>query len=54
MKTKTNRQLGKELGVHSRQISKSRRRGWLWKDGKKVKYVTPTTDKALAFISNDR
>ena len=38
---KTNKELGDELGVTSRQISKSRRRGWMWKDGKKIKYTAP-------------
>lgn len=38
---KTNKELGKELDVHPRQISKSRKRGWIWKDGKKVKYTAP-------------
>lgn len=40
-KAKTNKELAKELGVTSRQISKSRKRGWLWKDGKKLKYTAP-------------
>jgi|TARA_R110002051_G_scaffold145245_3_gene218259 hypothetical protein len=39
--TKTNRQLGQELQVSSRQISKSRKRGWIWKDGKRKKYTAP-------------
>jgi len=39
--SKTNSQLGQELGVTSRQISKSRRRGWIWKDGKKKNYTAP-------------
>ena len=39
--SKTNSQLGQELGVTSRQISKSRRRGWIWKDGKKKIYTAP-------------
>ena len=41
MNKKTNKELGDELGVTGRQISKSRRRGWIWKDGKKVKYKAP-------------
>ena len=41
MNTKTNEELGKEQGVTARQISKSRRRGWIWKDGKRVKYTAP-------------
>ena len=41
MNKKTNKELGQDLGVTSRQISKSRRRGWLWKNGKKVKYTAP-------------
>ena len=41
MNTKTNKELGDEQGVTSRQISKSRRRGWIWKDGKRVKYTAP-------------
>ena len=41
MNKKTNKELGQDLGVTSRQISKSRRRGWIWKDGKKVKYTAP-------------
>ena len=36
MNKKTNKELGQDLGVTSRQISKSRRRGWIWKNGKKV------------------
>lgn len=38
---KTNKELGREQGVTSRQISKSRKRGWIWKDGKKKKYTAP-------------
>ena len=38
---KTNKELGRELGVTSRQISKSRRRRWMWKDGVKVMYIAP-------------
>lgn len=41
MNTKTNKELASELGVTPRQISKSRRRGWIWRDGKKVKYTEP-------------
>ena len=47
MNTKTNKQLAKELNkrmfddVTPRQISKSRRRGWIWKNGKRVKYTAP-------------
>ena len=41
MNKKTNKELGQDLGVTSRQISKSRRRGWVWKNGKKVKYTAP-------------
>jgi hypothetical protein len=42
MKKKTNSELAREMGVTSRQISKSRRRGWLWKNGVVVKYTAPT------------
>ena len=38
MKQKTNKQLAREIGTTPRQISKSRKRGWIWKDGKKVNY----------------
>ena len=38
---KTNKELGREIGVTSRQISKSRKRGWIWQDGKKKKYTAP-------------
>jgi len=41
MEKKTNSQLAKEMGVTSRQISKSRRRGWIWKNGAVVKYTAP-------------
>ena len=41
MNKKTNKELGQDQGVTSRQISKSRRRGWIWKNGKKVKYTAP-------------
>ena len=41
MNKKTNKELASELGVTPRQISKSRRRGWIWRDGKKVKYTAP-------------
>jgi len=39
---KTNKELGRDMDVHPRQISKSRRRGWIWRDGKRVKYTAPT------------
>ena len=42
MARKTNKELGKEYGIHPRQVSKSRKRGWVWKDGKKVKYKAPS------------
>ena len=47
MNKKTNKELAKELStgmyndVTPRQVSKSRRRGWIWKNGKKVKYTAP-------------
>ena len=41
MKHKTNKELGMEMGVTSRQISKSRKRGWIWRDGAMVKYTAP-------------
>ena len=47
MNTKTNKELADDLNtrmiddVTPRQISKSRRRGWIWKNGKKVKYKAP-------------
>ena len=41
MELKTNKEIGKEIGVSSRQISKSRRRGWIWRNGKKEKYTAP-------------
>lgn len=43
----TNKQLADKLNkkmfddVTPRQISKSRRRGWIWKNGKKIKYKAP-------------
>ena len=42
MNKKTNKELGQDQGVTSRQISKSRRRGWIWKNGKKVTYTAPS------------
>ena len=41
-KQKTNKELGRDKGVHPRQISKSRKRGWIWVNDKKVKYTAPT------------
>ena len=41
MEHKTNKHLANEIGCTSRQISKSRKRGWIWKDGKKIKYKAP-------------
>jgi|TARA_Y100000034_G_C6711839_1_gene314488 hypothetical protein len=41
MKYKTNKELGREIGVTSRQISKSRKRGWIWKDGVITNYTAP-------------
>ena len=41
MKYKTNKELGREMGVTSRQISKSRKRGWIWKDDKQYLYTAP-------------
>ena len=41
MKHQTNKELGMEMGVTSRQISKSRKRGWIWKDEVMVKYTAP-------------
>jgi len=38
---KTNRELAKDMGCTPRQISKSRKRGWIWRDDKKVKYKAP-------------
>ena len=48
MNTKTNKELASELGVTPRQISKSRRRGWIWRDGKKVKYIKYWSDGDLS------
>jgi len=39
--SKTNKELSKQMGCTSRQISKSRKRGWIWKDGQKIKYKAP-------------
>ena len=39
---KTNKELAKELKTTSRQISKSRKRGWMWINRKKVKYTAPS------------
>jgi len=50
-KAKTNKELAKELGVTSRQISKSRKRGWLWKDGKKLKYTAPAAGRPIRNIA---
>lgn len=47
MNKKTNKELAADLNtrmiddITPRQISKSRRRGWIWKNGKKVKYTAP-------------
>ena len=36
--TKTNKELAREMNTTPRQISKSRKRGWIWVDGKRVNY----------------
>ena len=36
--SKSNKQLAKELNTTPRQVSKSRKRGWLFVNGKKVSY----------------
>ena len=38
---RTNRILARNVGCTPRQISKSRRRGWIWLDGEKKKYKAP-------------
>ena len=38
----TNKKLAQDKGCTSRQISKSRKRGWIMVDGKKVIYTAPT------------
>ena len=38
---KTNKELSKDMGCTPRQISKSRKRGWIWRDDKKIKYKAP-------------
>ena len=41
-KPKTNKELGKDMNCTSRQISKSRRRGWITtKDGVRKQYKAP-------------
>ena len=35
---KTNKELSKDMGCTPRQISKSRKRGWRWRDEQKIKY----------------
>ena len=37
---KTNKELSKDMGC-TPQISKSRKRGWIWRDDKKIKYKAP-------------
>ena len=39
---KTNKQLASEMKTTSRQISKSRKRGWIWVDDNKVKFTAPS------------
>ena len=42
MKNKnTNKKLALAMKTTSRQISKSRKRGWIWVNDKKVKYTAP-------------
>jgi len=42
MKNKsTNRELASVMKTTSRQISKSRKRGWIWVNDNKVKYTAP-------------
>ena len=38
----TNKKLAQDKSCTSRQISKSRKRGWIWVEGKKVNYTAPT------------
>ena len=38
---KTNKELSRDMDCTSRQISKSRKRGWIWRDDKKIKYKAP-------------
>ena len=47
---KTNKELAKQLGTTSRQISKSRKRGWLWFEGLKFKYKA--TEPARFYINS--
>ena len=39
---KTNKELAREMNTTPRQISKSRKRGWIWVDGKRVNYKAST------------
>ena len=41
MVIKTNKQLARELKTTSRQISKSRKRGYILVNNKRVKYTAP-------------
>ena len=47
---KTNKELAEQLGAISRQISKSRKRGWLWFEGLKFKYKA--TEPARFYINS--
>ena len=38
---KTNKVLAREMNTTPRQISKSRKRGWIWVDGKRVNFKAP-------------
>ena len=37
----TNEKLAQDKGCTSRQISKSRKRGWIWVNDNKVKFTAP-------------
>tara|TARA_R100000808_G_C2075811_1_gene101543 strand:- start:106 stop:279 length:174 start_codon:yes stop_codon:yes gene_type:complete len=41
LEKKTNKELARELGCTPRQISKSRKRGYIFLNGKKKKYKAP-------------
>ena len=44
---KTNKQLAKELNTTPRQVSKSRKRGWILVDGKRVSFRAPCSIEEL-------
>ena len=48
--SKTNKELAEQLGTTSRQITKSRKRGWLWFEGLKFKYKA--TDPVHFYINS--